>query len=365
MTRRAAVLIVVLAACGGGSTTTTPSTTAPTTTTTAPLSTSAGTTTTSVAPTTTTTLIDGPVDVLALAPFPLLMSSFGPTGVGPAPAAGLTMALVVLPQASAAPPGPAASRAGVSTVIGVFGAAEGFDADCLGFVLWADDFSSRYVDGYAPLTEDGCGDPGGPIVAESQVLLVTERTIVIQLGILPGGSFAPAFQVQNTAGDAGFYSVGQDLFVDPGTVPVLVAGLVVAFGGDLLAVQGSAVGVVDAPPWDAGDCAPDETSLCFGRFRVSAEHLADGVSVGPGAAVPFGTAHEGGFRFGAQEGVDVLVKLVNGCDINDRVWVLVAPLAPIETVVSVTDVGRGSQRTYPSTDSFAPLVDTEAFATCP
>ena len=373
-----AAFAMIAAACGGdgdaGTTSTSgPGTTGATTTTTeAPTTTAAPTTTT-------TTLIQGPVDVLVLTPYALQISSFGPTGVGPVPGSGLTMALAAVPLPPAAPPGTRAAGDQEPQLIGIFGASIEFPGDCLGFTLWADDFSSRYIDGYVPLTEAGCGEPGGPIIADDQVLLKTDRTLVLDLGPIPGGSFSPAFQVQDTAGDAGFYSVGQDVVVDPSTIPTLAGGLLLPFGGDLLEVSGGRFTPIRLPDPAPGSCEPGDNTVCLldGRFRVEASFSqatggpGESTQVGPGWSVPIGSVDvashdEGGFWFLNEDNVEVVIKVLDGCNINGSFWMLFTSFVEIDLTLEVTDTGSGETKTYePPSAAFPAVTDTLAFATCP
>lgn len=371
--RAAAIaLAVIAAACGGdgeaGTTTTggPPTTTVTTTTDTAP--------TTTTPATTTTTLIDGPVDLLVLTPLPLPISEFGPAGVGPVPGSGLTMSLVATPSPPTAPGRSNAVGTGEQRAVAVFAASAGFPGDCLGFTLWADDFSSRYVDGYVPLNEAGCGEPGGPIVTGDQILMHTERTLVIDLGPIPGGPFTPGFQVQNTTADAGFYSVGQNVVIDPITVPTLSGGLVLPFGGDLFEVSSDGFIHLPLPQAAPGACEPDGNTLCLleGRFQVRASFTQPGdPQTEPGSSVPLGTTDatspdEVAFWFFDEGNVELVVKMLNGCNVNGAFWALFTSSVEVDLTVEVTDTLSGEQKTYqPPNPAFPAVTDTTAFTTCP
>lgn len=374
--RAAAIaLTVITVACGGegeaGTTTTGgPPTIAVTTTTDA----SPTTTTPATTTTTTTTLIEGPVDLQVLTPFPLPISSFGPAGVRPVPGSGLTMSLVATSSSPAAPGTTNAVGTGEQRAVVVFAASAGFPGDCVGFTLWADDFSSRYVDGYVPLNEAGCGDPGGPIVTGNQILLHTERTLVIDVGPVPGGPFTPGFQVQNTAADAGFYSVGQNVVIEPITVPTLSGGLVLPLGGDLFEVSSDGFIHVPLPRAAPGACEPGEETLCLleGRFQVRASFTQGGdPGAKPGSPVPIGSTDaaspdEAGFWFFDEGNVELVVKIVNGCEVNGAFWTLFKSSVEVDLTVEVTDTASGEQKTYqPPNPAFPAVTDTTAFATCP
>lgn len=369
---------IAVAACGGGTGSTSssaPTTSArATTTTTAP----ATTVTTAAPTTTTTTLIDGPVEVRAIVPFPLQMASFGPEGVGPRPDSGLTMALLQAPDATNAAPSARSLRTGDVSLVAVFGAAAGFPGDCLGVTLWAEDFSGRFVDGYIPLTEAGCGDVEGAVLGEDQVLLFTDRTLVIDLGPIPRLPFAPAFQVQNTPGDSGLYSVGQGVIIDPSGLATAVPGLFLPFGGGLFSIEGGVFTAVSEPRPQPGACEPGPNVLCLagGRFQVEATFqraaggLAGGTVSAPGVSVPVGPIEindppdEGGFWFFDENNVELVVKVFNGCKINGSFWVLTSLLVDADAEVTITDTVSGDTLPLPQMP-FEAVTDTEAFATCP
>ena len=62
-----------------------------------------------------------------------------------------------------------------------------------------------------------------------------------------------------------------------------------------------------------------------------------------------------------------MVKLLDGCDANQRFWVFAAGLTNVRVVTTVTDTARDETRTYVNElgQAFRPLQDTAAFATCP
>lgn len=63
---------------------------------------------------------------------------------------------------------------------------------------------------------------------------------------------------------------------------------------------------------------------------------------------------------------DLLVKVLDGCSYNDHFWVFAAGATQLEYTVTVTDARTGITRSLgSSSEPFQPVVDTEAFATCP
>ena len=114
-------------------------------------------------------------------------------------------------------------------------------------------------------------------------------------------------------------------------------------------------------------CTADATKLCLagGRFEVSATfETAQGQS---GAAQTAAiTADTGYLWFFDQDNVEVLIKVLDACVINQRFWVFAGGLTDVKVVLTVRDSVTGQVRTYtnPLGTAFQPIQDTGAFATC-
>lgn len=134
--------------------------------------------------------------------------------------------------------------------------------------------------------------------------------------------------------------------------------------GDAYAVLGQrqSVSVVSG-----GSCTPDAQSLCLssGRFKVQATWQSTTAS-GTGTAIP-GTSDTGQFWFFNASNVEMVVKVLNGCGINNRYWVFAGGLTNVKVTMTVTDMNNGTVKAYqnPQSTPFAPIQDTNAFATCP
>ena len=107
---------------------------------------------------------------------------------------------------------------------------------------------------------------------------------------------------------------------------------------------------------------------CFrgGRFRVTVDFRQGGEDWKPARLVR--SSDEGALAsFFAAGNPEVFVKILDGCGLNDRYWVFLAGLTDVETRVRVDDLDGGAGRTYrhPGGFAFAPVQDTDAFATCP
>ena len=61
-----------------------------------------------------------------------------------------------------------------------------------------------------------------------------------------------------------------------------------------------------------------------------------------------------------------MIKVLNGCGLNDRFWVFAGGLTNVEVKIRVTDTVAGVTRKYanPLSTAFQPILDTGAFATC-
>ena len=115
----------------------------------------------------------------------------------------------------------------------------------------------------------------------------------------------------------------------------------------------------------AGSCRADAETLCLrdSRFEVKANWWsADGES-GPGRVVYAGTNDSGLFRFFGPLNWEILIKVLDGCGINGRMWVLGAATTDLGYRILVTDTVTGESRSYvnePGRPAPA-IVDTEAF----
>ena len=87
---------------------------------------------------------------------------------------------------------------------------------------------------------------------------------------------------------------------------------------------------------------------------------------GAGTAVPI-TDDSGYFWFFDAGNIEVVAKVLDGCGVNGRYWVLAGGLTNVEAALVVTDTKTGAAKTYanPAGTAFRPIQDTAAFATCP
>lgn len=102
------------------------------------------------------------------------------------------------------------------------------------------------------------------------------------------------------------------------------------------------------------------------RFRVEAEWTTPQGQSGQGEGVML-TSDTGYFWFFNSANVEAVVKVLNGCFINDRYWVFAAGLTDVFTRITVTDTVSGTSKVYenPQSTAFQPILDTGALAVCP
>ncbi len=112
----------------------------------------------------------------------------------------------------------------------------------------------------------------------------------------------------------------------------------------------------------------DADTLCLGednRYKVEVDWRSFTRS---GSAIPLATAIDTGtFWFFDPENIEMVVKVLDGCDFNGHFWVFAGALTDVEVTLTVTDTQTDQVRTYtnPLNTPFQPIQDTQAFATCP
>ena len=78
------------------------------------------------------------------------------------------------------------------------------------------------------------------------------------------------------------------------------------------------------------------------------------------------TADAGDFWFFHPANIELVVKVLNGCAINDRYWVYAAGLTDVGVTMTVRDLRNGVEKSWanPLGTRFRPITDASAFATC-
>jgi hypothetical protein len=97
----------------------------------------------------------------------------------------------------------------------------------------------------------------------------------------------------------------------------------------------------------ADECAGGETTLCLhdGRFSVEVDWRSSPTNAGVGFAFDR-TEEAGEFAFFEPENLELLVKVLQACEVNGHFWVFAAAATDLEYVLKVTDHETGATRTY-------------------
>ena len=116
-------------------------------------------------------------------------------------------------------------------------------------------------------------------------------------------------------------------------------------------------------------CTQDSQGLCLNqdRFRVDLRWRSFDGTTGSGQVVPVGSDDSGLLWFFEADNWEMLIKVLDGCTHNDRLWVFAAATTTVEYTLTVTDTEVGAIREYfnPLGNAAAAITDTGAFATCP
>ncbi|HEV2845032.1 MAG TPA: vanadium-dependent haloperoxidase [Thermoanaerobaculia bacterium] len=118
------------------------------------------------------------------------------------------------------------------------------------------------------------------------------------------------------------------------------------------------------PVQAASTCVANATTLCLngGRFKVQATWRSK-TNHGP-AQVLSQTGDSGQFFFFDDDNLELVVKVLNGCGVNQQYWVFASGLTDVEVLLTVTDTETGHSRQYfnPLGTTFAPVADASAFS---
>jgi hypothetical protein len=178
-----------------------------------------------------------------------------------------------------------------------------------------------------------------------------------------------------------FGALHNGTLISLGTIPAnstqaLVSGLspgilydfrvrAVAAGGAASALSNLAAAYTDKSVTPTLNCSPGNGVCLDNRFRVSGTWRT---STDSGTAVPHPISNlSTAFYFFAPDNLEVLLKVLDGCGLNERFWVFFSATTNVEVTMSVTDTQEGTERQYfnPLNRPYPPVQDTSAFATCP
>jgi hypothetical protein len=102
-----------------------------------------------------------------------------------------------------------------------------------------------------------------------------------------------------------------------------------------------------------------------GRFMIEATWRTVDGRIGGGQPVAL-TTDTGYLHFFGPDNVEVVVKVLDACTLNQRFWVFIAGLTDVDVELKVTDLATGHVKHYenPQGTAYQPIQDTGAFATC-
>lgn len=117
-------------------------------------------------------------------------------------------------------------------------------------------------------------------------------------------------------------------------------------------------------------CAADATHVCLqqARYRVGLTWKDGSGRTGVGSPVPAAVSSDSAVLwFFDPSNWEMLVKVLDGCGLNQRIWVFAAATTNVEYTLTVTDTITGKVKTYqnPGGQTAATVTDVDAFATCP
>ncbi len=120
---------------------------------------------------------------------------------------------------------------------------------------------------------------------------------------------------------------------------------------------------------DPSVCFNSSQTICLNgrRFKVEVEWEDFEGTVGEGSVLSFRSDDSGLFWFFDQNNWELLVKVLDGCDINNHFWVFSAATTDVKYTLRVTDTQTGDEQIYVNAlgQAAAAVTDTDAFATCP
>jgi len=125
--------------------------------------------------------------------------------------------------------------------------------------------------------------------------------------------------------------------------------------------ESAATGFYTTPP----SCTAGSDVMCLGdgRYRVQTTYERGSDLRGTGRAIEI-SEESGLFWFFSATNVEAIVKVLDGCDLNNHRWVFTTGLTDLRVVVLIVDTQTGETATYVSEggSAFAPVTDTEALS---
>jgi len=120
-----------------------------------------------------------------------------------------------------------------------------------------------------------------------------------------------------------------------------------------------------------GSCVNSDTVICLqsdDRFEVRVEwHGFEETQYHPAFVSSLRTSDSGIFFYSDPSNLEFLIKVLNGCWLNDHYWVFFAATTNVAFIVTVTDTETGASKIYFNSEGHPAdaVTDTVAFAACP
>lgn len=141
----------------------------------------------------------------------------------------------------------------------------------------------------------------------------------------------------------------------------------VVTGGNRYGVADSVETVATTEPPNLSPCVTDPETLCLGgdRFEVRATWTTASDEGAARVAAP-GTEDSGVLWFFAEDNWEMLVKVLDGCSVNDHHWVLSTATTDVGYELQIRDTTNGAVGRYSNAlgSSAEAIIDTRAFSNC-
>ena len=203
---------------------------------------------------------------------------------------------------------------------------------------------------------DNDGTPGQTPAVPTGLQAMAHETTAVMLTWTDASNNETGFVIEARQVGGTFQAVGT---VGANTTTTTIPGLLPStFYLFRVRAQGSG-GTTSAPSNQVGIATLGETSACVagpetlclngGRFRAELDWRTSEGS-GTGKAVPIPSAPDSGlFYFFSPNNLEMLLKVLNGCGVNNHYWVFFAATTNVEFAVVVTDTSERAERSPIST----------------
>jgi hypothetical protein len=228
------------------------------------------------------------------------------------------------------------------------------------------------------------GSFDGPIIGSTQIATPTithdltthgEDTVIFDFNgapVTPGDTITFTQTAQYIGGGSGF------IYFDTGSGPCSnVTETEETTHPPLDTFRRATVGILATEHTHTASCVASDTVMCIDdfpgdqRFEVTVHfHTSQGGGIsGSGQEIPMaplGVSHGGLFWFFSADNPEMLVKVIDGCAVNQRFWVFISAGTNVGFTVTVHDTAFGATATYNNQDLNAapPIQDTSTLTGC-